>query len=266
MLAVERISSLDDPRLEIYRNLRETNGKRDQRVFVAEGPTVVKRLLNSDFRIRHLLISDRKFAAFEGLLPPDIHVMRTTPELAEQLVGFPFHCGVIACAERRPDVELSQLIPRTGPSIIIAGEHITDPENSGALIRIAAAFGATAALFTRDSADPFSRRVLRVSMGNVLFLPVLQPAEMPVTLTQLSNQFQFRIVRTVLQPEAIRLQDYAFPERSVLVFGNEYDGVTEGLQKLPGDSVTIPMLNGTDSLNVAVSSGIFLHQYRSQWS
>ena len=59
MLAVERISSLDDPRLEIYRNLRETNGQRDQRVFVAEGPTVVKRLLNSDFRIRHLLISDR---------------------------------------------------------------------------------------------------------------------------------------------------------------------------------------------------------------
>ncbi len=265
MSAVERIEQLDDPRLDVYRNLRATNGLRDQRLFVAEGPTVVQRLLNSRFNVRHLLISDRKYPRFEHLIPPQVKVLRMTSELAERLVGFTFHCGVVACAERRPDVDLQEVAAASGPVVLVAGEHITDPENTGALIRIASAFGAAAAIFSADSTDPFSRRVLRVSMGNGLFLPVLQPADFRSTLDQLVHEFDFRIVRTVLTPTAIRLSQYEFPRRAVLVFGNEYHGVSESLQSLAGADVTIPMLNGTDSLNVAVSSGIFLHQYRSQW-
>lgn len=265
MSAVERIEQLDDPRLDVYRDLRRTNGLRDQRLFVAEGPTVVQRLLSSHFTVRHLLISDRKYPGFAELIPPHVTVLRMTTGLAEQLVGFPFHCGVIACAERRPDPALQQVLAGSGPVVLVAGEHITDPENSGALIRIASAFGAAAAIFSADSTDPFSRRVLRVSMGNGLFLPVLQPTDFRCTLEHLIQEYGFQVIRAVLDPAATQLSQFEFPERTVLVFGNEYHGVSETLLQLAGADVTIPMLNGTDSLNVAVSSGIFLHQYRSQW-
>jgi len=261
----ERIESLSDPRLDIFRNLKTTNATRDSRLFIAEGTTVVERVLKSGFEVRSILISDRKFAGFEGRLPTDVPVFRLRQDLAEELVGFAFHCGVIASAVRRPAPAMSDWIPGSGPSLIVAGDRITDPENVGALIRIASAFGASGVVFGDGSADPFSRRVLRVSMGNGLFLPVLETADLSVTLKTLVRDFGFRLCLTLLDPAAVALSTFRFPERTVLVLGNEYEGVSDAIQSLPADRLTIPMLNSTDSLNVAISSGIFLHQYRSHY-
>ena len=94
----ERIERLDDPRLDVYRNLKSTNATRDARIFIAEGPTVVERVLRSGFAVSSVVISDRKFAGFHSRLPADIPVYRLRQELAEELVGFAFHCGVMASA------------------------------------------------------------------------------------------------------------------------------------------------------------------------
>lgn len=260
----ERIESLEDPRLDIYRSLKTQNLQRDNGLFIAEGPTVVERVLRSHFQVRSVLISDSKFASFEDRLPSDIPVYRLKSELADSLVGFNFHCGVMASVVRRQAQPLEALLPPTGPSLILAGDRIVDPENVGALVRIAAAFGAAAVIFGRGSADAFSRRVLRVSMGNVLFLPVLEQVDLPMRLNELRERHGFQICSTVLDSQAQPLASYEFPERTVLIMGNEYDGISSEIQLGTSAKLTIPMLNGTDSLNVAVSSAIFLHHYRSQ--
>lgn len=80
----------------------------------------------------------------------------------------------------RPAVpDLDTWIPASGPSLIMAADRVVDPENVGALIRIASAFGANGVIFGKGSADPFSRRVLRVSMGNVLLPPSLKQTTWP---------------------------------------------------------------------------------------
>lgn len=262
----ERIESLDDPRLNVYRSLKTQNLQRDNGLFIAEGPTVVERVLRSDFHVQSVLISDSKFASFEGRLPSDIPVYRLKSDLADSLVGFNFHCGVMASVVRRQPQPLDELLPSAGPALILAGDRIVDPENVGALVRIAAAFGAAAILFGKGSADAFSRRVLRVSMGNVLFLPVLEQVDLSLCLDTLRERHGFQICSTVLDSHATPLSSHTFPERTVLVMGNEYDGISPEIQKAASAKLTIPMLNGTDSLNVAVSSGIFLHHYRSQHS
>ena len=260
----ERIESLNDPRLDVYRSLKTQNLQRDNGLFIAEGPTVVERVLRSNFQVRSVLISDSKFASFEDRLPSDIPVYRLKSELADSLVGFNFHCGVMASVVRRQPQSLEAWLPPKGPALILAGDRIVDPENVGALVRIAAAFGASAVMFGRGSADAFSRRVLRVSMGNVLFLPVLEQVDLPASLRELREDYGFQICSTVLDSTAQPLSAYAFPERTILIMGNEYDGVSTEVQMETSEKLTIPMLNGTDSLNVAVSSGIFLHHYRSQ--
>ena len=261
----ERIESLDDPRLDIFRQLKTTNATRDSRLFVAEGTTVVERVLKSGFEVRSVLISDRKFAGFQERLPENVPILRLRQELAEELVGFVFHSGVMASAVRRPAPPPGDWIAPTGPGLIVAGDRVTDPENVGALIRIGSAFGAAGVVFGDGSADPFSRRVLRVSMGNGLFLPIVETAELRSYLAMLVSDFGFRLCLTVLDPTAQVLSGFRFPDRTILVLGNEYDGISEAVRSLPAERLTIPMLNGTDSLNVAISSGIFLHQYRSQY-
>lgn len=259
----ERVTSLDDPRLAIYRNLRTTNGLRDASLFVAEGPTVVDRVLRSGFQVHSVVISDRKFGSFESRLPDDVPILRLSQELAEELVGFPFHCGVMASVQRRPTPELTHCIPTDGPALLVAADRVTDPENVGALIRIASAFGADAVILGPGSADPFSRRVLRVSMANGLFLPIVESASLTVSL-QTARQRGLTVCGTQLNPSAASLTTYRFHPRTVLVFGNEYDGLSTDVSNVLDQAITIPMLNGTDSLNVAVSSGICLFSYRSQ--
>jgi tRNA G18 (ribose-2'-O)-methylase SpoU len=260
----ERIESMEDQRLDVFRSLKTQNAARDGGLFIAEGPTVVERVLRSGFEVRSVLISDRKFASFEQRLPSDVAVYRLRSELADALVGFNFHCGVMACVVRKPSPPVSSWLPTGGPALVLAGDRIVDPENVGALIRIASAFGAVAVILGAGSADAFSRRVLRVSMGNVLFLPVVETEHLPTYLEQLRSDHGCHVCSTVLDPTAQSLSDFRFPERTVLVMGNEYDGVSADALSATSARLTIPMLNGTDSLNVAVSAGVFLYAYRSQ--
>lgn len=260
----ERIDTLDDSRLDIFRNLKAKNAVRDARLFVAEGATVVERVLRSTLEVHSVLVSDRKFANCESFLRPDVRVFRLSSELANQLVGFNFHCGVMASAVR-PGVPIpDEWIPANGPSLIIAADCVVDPENVGALIRIASAFGANGVILGKGSADPFSRRVLRVSMGNVLFMPIIETDDLPSMLSDLSGPRRFSVCGTVLDHHAASVDAFRFSERTVLVFGNEYDGISDEVQGLLTNRLTISMLNGTDSLNVAISAGIFCFQYRVQ--
>ena len=261
----ERIDTLDDSRLDIFRNLKTKNAVRDARLFVAEGATVVERVLRSTLEVHSVLVSDRKFATCTSFLRPDVRVFRLRSELADELVGFHFHCGVMASAVRPAMPDPDAWIPATGPSLIIAADCVVDPENVGALIRIASAFGADGVILGKGSADPFSRRVLRVSMGNVLFMPIVETDDLPSMLSDLSGPRRFHVCGTVLDSHAARLDAFRFSERTVLVFGNEYDGISEDVQGGLTHRLTIAMLNGTDSLNVAISAGIFCHQYRVQW-
>lgn len=260
----ERIESLDDHRLDVFRSLKTQNAVRDDQLFIAEGPTVVERVLRSGFQVRSVVISDRKFSSFKSRLPDDVPVYRLRSELADALAGFNFHCGVMACVMRRSPPPIESWLPATGPAVVLAGDRIVNPENVGALIRIASAFGAAGIVFGKGSADPFSRRVLRVSMGNVLFLPVFETDNLPEFLQVLSMKHNCEVCSAVLDQSATSLSTYSFPERTVLLLGNEYDGVSATCLAACSIPLTIPMLNGTDSLNVAVCSGIFLHQYRSQ--
>lgn len=266
-MAIEEIHSLDDPRLDVYRDLKTRNAVRDAKLFIAEGPTVVERLLRSHFEVRSVLISERKMESFGDRLPADIPIYRLPHSLAQQLVGYSFHSGVMASAVRQTqcslDVSRSDRAAIDGRQLIIAGDRIVDPENVGTLIRIASAFGAAAVIFGPGSADPFSRRVLRVSMGNVLFLPVIETTDLTTELARLAS-LTYEVCATILDPQASFLHDHQFRDRTVLVFGNEYDGISAEVLASCERRLTIPMLNGTDSLNVAVSAGIFAHAFRAQ--
>lgn len=262
-MTVEFIDSVADTRLDVFRSLKLRNMVRDARLFVAEGPTVVERVLRSGVDVVSVLVSERKWGNFQPRLRSDVTTYRVTDELAEQLIGFEFHAGVMACAVRPASPDIATIVPPAGPSLILAGDRITDPENVGALIRIASAFGAAAVLLGPGSADPFSRRVLRVSMGNVLYLPVAEPSALDQELIRLQREMGFDICGTVLEESAMHLPGFHFRPRTVLVFGNEYDGLTASVRAACHHLLTIPMENNTDSLNIAIAAGIFSWQYRT---
>ncbi len=255
---LERIHNINDPRLQVYRDVRRSQLARQEGLFIAEGSTVVRRLFESDFETVSVLVSDKKWARFAEHIPTGTQVYRIAYDLVCELVGFRFHTGVVACGRRRESPDLNQLLDTVeGRKTFVIAPHLTDPENVGSLIRIGAAFGVTAVILGDACSDPFSRRAIRVSMANGLFLPVIQTEHLAAVFQALRNH-GVRSYATVLDSTAHSLESVEIHESSALVFGNESHGLEQHWVDMCDHRVTIPMQRGTDSLNISVSAGVFL--------
>lgn len=259
-MPVHEITAIDDPRLDPYRNLRRTNRTRWSGQFVVESHRAVRRLLESGLRIESILVIDRRRGILDDVVPADVQVLVVPKDLASELAGFHFHQGVMACGYRPTPPSLDELVGGTsGPLLLVACPRMTDPDNLGGLIRLCVGFGVRGLLLGPDCADPFSRRVLRVSMGTAFQLPLIEQCDLPGTLGRLRSAHRFRILATVLDRGATPLMQLGAIDRAVLVLGNEADGLDPASIALSDERVTIPMADGADSLNVTVATGIFLH-------
>lgn len=264
-MPAHEITAIDDPRLDPYRNLRRTNRTRWSGQFVVESHRAVRRLIESGLRIESILVIDRRRDILDDVVPADVPLLVVPKDLASELAGFHFHQGVMACGYRPAPPSLDELVGGTGgPLLLVACPHMTDPDNLGGLIRLCVGFGVRGLLLGPDCADPFSRRVLRVSMGTAFQLPMLEHCDLPATLGRLRSAHHFRILATVLDRDATPLAQLGAIDRAVLLLGNEADGLDPATITLSDERVTIPMADGADSLNVTVAAGIFLHQLRSR--
>ena len=270
------IQSLDDPRLTVFRDVKATRHSRWAGCFIAEGARLVKRLLRSDYVVESLLLTEGRVEEFSPWLRPDVPAFVMPQTLAAELVGYNFHCGAMACALRRPSPSLDDIMARGGERMtFVVCPDVNDPENIGTLIRLGAAFGIDAMLLGPACADPFSRRVLRVSMGNALTLPIVQSRDLRADLLRLKTEWQVQLAATVIENsdptdagepliahgnDAEALSQAARPARLALLFGNEAHGLGPEWLELCDRRLTIPM-NDADSLNVAVAAGIFLYHF-----
>lgn len=262
-MAVILIADIDDPQLDAYRQLKQTNQTRWQQIFIAEGEKLVERLLDSRFETVSVLAADSHVERLVARVPAEVPIYVLPASQIDQLIGFNFHRGVLACGRRPVNPALESLWSSVDqPLTLVLCPDIKDPENLGTILRISAAFGVHGVIVGTDSTDPYSRRVLRVSMGTVFKLPVIQTADWPATLSAL-RQAQIEIAATVLNPTAEPLISARRSPRLALALGCEGHGLSADFVAQCDRQVTIRMADGVDSLNVAIAAGIFLHHFTS---
>ena len=93
------ITSLDDPRVELYRNVRDRDLYGRGGVFIAETEMVVKRLLATPQRLQSVLVTEPRYEAMRtmlGALPDDVPVYLADLETMCDIAGFHVHRGVLA--------------------------------------------------------------------------------------------------------------------------------------------------------------------------
>jgi tRNA G18 (ribose-2'-O)-methylase SpoU len=241
------VIEIDDPldaRLADYRGLRE-RGKESDEYFIVEGLTAIERLLRSPYPVRSVLLTPGAYARLAEHLRA-VTTYSLSAEAMSSVAGVNLHRGAVASAYRLPSPPLAEVLP--GATRIVMLEGINDHENLGAIARTARGLGADALLLDPTCADPFYRRSVRVSMGELLLLPIVRCADWTDTLDTVTDA-GFAIWALTPSPDAVDIFTMTPPRRWALVVGAEGPGLrADTLARCT--NVRIPMSNGVDSLNV----------------
>lgn len=256
-----RIDDPADPRIALYRDIKERDLVGRRGVFIAEGKVVLAMLLAAAaYRPLSLLIAAHKLPGLATSLtqvPANVPIFVADRPVLEAIAGFALHRGVLAIGTRveRPTANgLLGAMPEQATVALLSG--IANHDNIGGIFRNAAAFGVNGILLDSDCCDPLYRKAIRVSVGAVLRTPyvTLDRGEDPLALLDAHNFQTFS-----LSPSgSLRLADLVPAPRTALVLGAEGPGLAPQLLSRT-TSVRITMAAGLDSLNVATTSGIALH-------
>jgi tRNA G18 (ribose-2'-O)-methylase SpoU len=257
------ISEPDDPRVAVYRQVRERDLVGRRGGFIAEGEVVLRVLLTGGGRHRaaSLLLAEKrieKLAPMIDTLPPEVPIYAASQAVLDAITGFHIHRGILAHGLRAADPGAAALLSGLGPrALVLALFGIANHDNMGGLFRNAAAFGADAVLVDAGSCDPLYRKAIRVSVGAALKVPFarLAPDEDAVSLLEQAGFTPIALSPAGSEP----LAGLAAPARAAVLLGAEGPGLpAEMLARVR--TISIPMAAGWDSLNVASAGAVVLHE------
>jgi tRNA G18 (ribose-2'-O)-methylase SpoU len=259
--AVHHITSLELPVLEPFKTLRRPIEHLQQGIFVAEGEKVIVRLLESTLTVKSILLSQDWFEKYHLLIESNqnaIDVYIGGKKLLETIVGHDLHQSIMGLGmvpERRYADELTGLPKKRALYVLVDG--ITNAENMGVIVRNCVCFNVDALLVLSSSCDPYLRRSVRNSMGNIFQLPIVYIRNTADEI-RLLQEHGIRFVAAHPHPHSVALQHRSETFQTCLVLGAEGHGISAEVLKMCDEYVTIPMQPGVDSLNVASASAVLL--------
>lgn len=247
-------------------------GQGDDCLIVGEGRWVVERMLAANVGMEALLLKESMSEEFVGRVGSSVPVYVAAKSVIDSIVGFEFHRGVIAIGRRPKVANLSTWPLDSDHGVVAVGLlGVSDPENVGSLLRSSAAFGVRDIAVGGGTADPFRRRVIRVSMGSIFQQRVLFTEDWCSDLKDLRDR-GVCVIATTLDDRSIALMDPRVTERvnraagqpTLLLLGNESEGLPKEAQEIADLCVRIPMAAGVDSLNVATAGTVALYELMRQ--
>jgi len=256
------ITDAGDRRLDDYRALNDQVFRRryeSDEMFIVEGYVAIDRLLESDHVVRSVLLAPSRVERFAhhraALDERGVVVFVAERAVIAEVVGFDLHRGVLACAERRPPADVTDLL--TGANRIAVLEGLNDNENLGAIARAARAFGLDGLLIDPTCTDPYSRRTVRVSMGEVLTLTIARATSdtWPEVLADVADA-GFEVWAMTPDFGADDLWAASVPDRVAVALGAEGPGLSRAVLAAADRRVRIPISADVDSLNVGQAAAV----------
>ncbi len=262
----EVISSLKHPAVVAARQSLGQAGGREATAFLADGHRLASQALASPVPVERVLFLDPVEGEEASLLrrarDVGVECCVVTRGVFFRILGLGYETAVrVLAVVKRPT------FPDVGESVegdvcVLVGESIQDPRNVGVLIRTVDAWGLPGAVFSKDSADPYSRASVRSSTGSVFRVPVTIAVHLVEYLERLKEK-SVRVMGTSAQA-TIACWDCDLSGPCVILFGNESAGLSADVKGLCDAVVSVPQYGGAHSLNVTMAAGIVLYERARQ--
>lgn len=247
------ITSRENSLIKLVSLLQTSARKRlEYGLFVLEGLRICLDATENSIRFDKLIVSETAASKYgdtvnsfalnsdERFIIPDSLFLRISDTKSPQ--------GIIAVCKIKKR-KGSEIDPR---GRYVALENVSDPANLGAVSRTAEALGANGLILSSDGCDPYSPKALRASMGTLLRVPVF-----------IFDDFARELINSglksyacVVDKNAESIKEQEFPCGSVVIIGNEANGITKETKAAADRLVTIPMRGRAESLNAAAAAAI----------
>lgn len=255
------ITSRDHSLLRLARSVRD--GKTPEFVY-AEGLRLCEEALRSGLQIEAVIVSEElaakeKAAELVSKLAEASNKAATVSEkLLESISYTKTPQGIVVLASRPNSSQEHFATKQKEPALIVVMHRINNPVNVGAILRTAEAAGATGAIATQHTSDPFSPKSLRGAMGSAFRLPIWFGPAYDEALAWCGE----RGIQTVCADvhAATSYQEVDWKRASALILGPESMGLSREEVAAADQAVRIPMHPTSESLNVAVATGVLLYE------
>lgn len=261
---VKEITSLSNPIIKDIKALNQKKNRNRENIFMAEGLKLVIDALNFGWTIQTLLFSKSGLgnAAIENTAARTVasggFVIKTSQKIMESITRRDNPQTVIGIFKQQ--WQPIETIKEQPQNVYIALDRVRDPGNLGTIIRTADAVGAKGVILIGETTDPFSPETVRATMGSIFSVPLYRLDEN--AFLNWSTHFKGIIVGTHLKSYIdYRTTDFK-NEPTILLMGNEQQGLSDVLANRCNHLVRIPQSGRADSLNLAIATAIMLYEIR----
>ncbi|MBP3452691.1 MAG: RNA methyltransferase [Clostridia bacterium] len=244
---MERITSLKNPKVQLWKSLKDRKGRRETGCFMAEGRKMVEEALASGFQVEAVLVDEARLS--EVTLPEGIPTYALPENVLAAVCDTKTPQGIAAVVQVQRSARLG--------GRVVALDGVQDPGNVGTIIRTADAAGLEGIILSEQCADVFSPKTLRATMGSIFRMPMVVTSDLPGYLTDLRED-GYSIISSQLDGEPF-YQRSPVGEKFCLIIGNEGNGISDEVKATATHRVKLPMRGGAESLNAAIAAGIMMY-------
>ncbi len=222
------------------------------------GKNVAKEKINSNEKINKIYISD-KFndkELFNIIKNKKIKYMIVPNKVLDSKVDG-LHQGIVIDVDdvETFDFDYIKNIKRKNPLVVML-DHLEDPHNFGAIIRTCECVGATNIIIPKDRSVTVNDTVVKVSVGAINYVKIILVSNIANAIERLQKMGYF-VYGADMGGKDYR--ELSYPDKKVLVIGNEGNGISALTEKKCDEIISIPMKGKINSLNASSSAAILLY-------
>lgn len=232
--------------IKFVRSLQQKKYRKQHGLFVAEGVKLVIDLLNSGLRSRNLYCTDANITESIGV---------SCELISESELGK--MSGLKTPNKMLGVFEIPEEVPLKDEGWILALDDVQDPGNLGTIIRLCDWFGIGQLLCSPRTVDCYNPKTLQATMGSIARVNIIYS-----TLEEVIQQTDLPVYGTFMKGHSVYEQ--SFGTGGIILMGNEAHGISENIEQLITNKISIPAYGNSDieSLNVAMATAILLSEVR----
>ena len=256
------ITSKQNSLVKQVRKLHRSKERKKQNLLLLEGNNLIISSIKIGYAISYLFCTvkwkERHQQLWQTIIDKKIAVTLVSEEVLASISTTVSPDGILAIAKKQP-----QAIPKIEDMTLgLIVERLQDPGNLGTIIRTSVATEVDALWLSQNSVDFEHPKVLRASVGEWFRLPMKTNPDLESIILQ-AKQNGIQTIATVPQSEQT-YWDLDLTKPSLLLIGNEGNGLSEKIQSLADFQVQIPLANQVESLNAAIATSLILYEVTRQ--